>query len=102
MRISRILLLLMFPALLPSVAGAGFKEQRLGLIPSGYQLDHSNIFFTRDGSKVAFAARLGNTSCVVFGDKIGKPYSHVRHISISPDGRSVVIVLAKSRELSHN
>lgn len=79
----------MLAVILPSAVSAGFIEQRLAVIPSGYQLDRMNIVFAAEGSKVAFAVRSGEKTSVVFEDKIGKPYSHVRHISISPDGRSV-------------
>lgn len=72
-----------------AVASAGFTEQRLAVIPPGYILDRRNIVFKPDGSKVAYAARIGEKTSVVFEGRVGKPYNHVRHLSLSPDGRSV-------------
>lgn len=86
---SRVISVLILLILLPTITSAGFKEQRLAVIPPGYMLDNSNIVFTPDGSKVACAVRLGDAMRVVFGDRVGKLYQIVRDISISPDGRFV-------------
>ncbi|MDO9288843.1 MAG: hypothetical protein Q7T83_08625 [Thermodesulfovibrionales bacterium] len=56
---SRIILVLMLLILLPAVASAGFREQRLAVIPPGYQLDHRNIVFTPDGKSVAYGVKSG-------------------------------------------
>jgi hypothetical protein len=85
----RVILVLILLILVPTIAWAGFKDQRLAVIPPWYQLDPSNVVFTPEGDKVAFAARLEDKVRVIFGDTLSKPYDHVRHISISPDGRSV-------------
>jgi len=81
--------MLILLALLPTVVCAGYREQRLGVVPQGYQLDTANIVFTADGSKVAFRVMQGEKVRVLFGDMVSKPYGHVRHVAISPDGRYV-------------
>ena len=85
----RSLSLFLFMVLMPSIVCAGFREQMLAGIPADYQLDPRNVVFTPEGDKVAFAVRLGDKRSVVFQDRVGKAYNDVRHISISPDKRSV-------------
>jgi hypothetical protein len=80
---------IMLALLLPSLVFAGFREQRLGIIPPEYKLENSNIVFMPDGGTVAFAARFGDQVRVLFGNSFGKLYNEVRMLNISPDGRSV-------------
>jgi len=84
-----IIAFLMLLTLLPTFVCAGYREQRLGVIPPGNQLDTANIVFTPDRNKVAFRAQFGDKVRVVLGDMVSKPYGHVRHVAISPDGRYV-------------
>lgn len=52
-----------------------------------------DIWFSSDGSSLAFDARIGDQECVIRdGQRVGELYDEVRHLQFLPDGDSVLFV----------